>query len=392
MSAHTALFSFKKYPFIVVCTALILTACGGGGAGGGGTTWTPPINDTGVTKCYNNTAEITCDSDAAFAGQDASFGRDANAATTLVKVGGGAEGFDYTKVCMSGELAGVGACAASPVAAANQAAPTADEWACTKDNVTNLIWSLESGYGIWDPYAITTLPGISNTAIRCGFSTGWRLPTRRELLSIVHNGTVDPAIDTGYFPGTSRAYYWSNDTYAPNPAAKAWYVVFSDGNANAIKGKIFNNVVRLVHGTPLPDAALTDNGDGTVTDTTTGLMWDQCSQGQSGVGCATGTVTAMTWSAALTRAVTANTANYKGHNDWRLPNRKELESIVDITATNPAIDLTAFPATPASSYYWSSTTYTSNPGAAWFVFFLDGYTFAFSKSNGYSVRLVRSGQ
>jgi hypothetical protein len=140
-------------------------------------------------------------------------------------------------------------------------------------------------------------------------------------------------------------------------------------------------------------AALTDNGDGTVTDTATGLMWAQCSQGQSGAACAIGNATGMTWSAALSAAVTANSSGYKGYIDWRLPNKNELESIVDISvATNPAINLTAFPATPASSVYWSSTTYAPYPAYAWGVIFNVGYTYAANKASGHSVRLVRSGQ
>ena len=140
-------------------------------------------------------------------------------------------------------------------------------------------------------------------------------------------------------------------------------------------------------------AALTANGDGTVSDTVTGLMWDRCSLGKSGAGCATGTAGTMTWSAALTAAVAANTTGYKGYTDWRLPNKNELESIVDIAvATNPAIDLTAFPATPASSVYWSSTTYTPNPGGAWLVDFYDGASNTFTKAISPQVRLVRSGQ
>lgn len=139
------------------------------------------------------------------------------------------------------------------------------------------------------------------------------------------------------------------------------------------------------------NAAFIDNGDGTVTDTATGLMWDQCSQGQSGIACATGTASFMNWAAALTEAVAANSANYKGHNDWRLPNKNELESLVLITANNPAIDLNAFPATP-SQFYWSSTTYTPDPAVAWVVSFNVGVSLADLKTAGYVVRLVRSGQ
>lgn len=93
-------------------------------------------------------------------------------------------------------------------------------------------------------------------------------------------------------------------------------------------------------------ADFTVNGNGTVTDSATELVWDQCPLGLSDAGCSTGSVTQLTWKAALATAVTANAANYKGFSDWRLPNIKELESLVKIDASRPAIDSTAFPNTP----------------------------------------------
>jgi hypothetical protein len=88
----------------------------------------------------------------------------------------------------------------------------------------------------------------------------------------------------------------------------------------------------------------TDNGDGTVTDNNTGLTWQQ--------GYSTST---MTWSAAATSCAN-NDANLPG-TGWRLPNIKELFTLVDFTVSGVAkIDLTAFPGTPASDF-WSATTY-----------------------------------
>ncbi len=152
-------------------------------------------------------------------------------------------------------------------------------------------------------------------------------------------------------------------------------------------------------------AAFTDNGNGTVTDTVTGLMWDQCAWGQTFNASATGgkcagggTVgnnwgaTTQTWPASLALANTANAASHRGYTGWRLPNRTELESLVDITkATAPAIDGTAFPNTPTSAFFWSSTVYAPSPAYAWFVPFFNGGTDGF-QSNPYHVRLVRSGQ
>ena len=143
-------------------------------------------------------------------------------------------------------------------------------------------------------------------------------------------------------------------------------------------------------------AAFTDNGNGTITDTTTGLVWDKCSRGQvwdntTPPGTCTGTASTHDWAAALAQATAANAASHRGQADWRLPNRTELESLVQINAVSPAIDGTYFPATP-SNWYWTSTTFAPNPAVAWFVFFVDGYTDAYGKPYPGHVRLVRSGQ
>jgi hypothetical protein len=137
-----------------------------------------------------------------------------------------------------------------------------------------------------------------------------------------------------------------------------------------------------------------DNGDGTVTDTSTGLMWDQCTWGQTGNGsCSVGAANSnLTWTQALGVAATASGWAWKGYSDWRLPNFDELWSLVKTGSTNPSIDTAAFPNTP-SSYFWSGTTHAPNPPGAWVVYFyFDGGTGAGNKTNTGYVRLVRSGQ
>ncbi len=148
-----------------------------------------------------------------------------------------------------------------------------------------------------------------------------------------------------------------------------------------MKGKIFFilSAVALVMLFCVGDvfaAPFTDNGDGTVTDSKTGLVWQQ---GEPGY---------MTWGSALSYC---EGLSLGGNIDWRLPNIKELESIIDDSRYHPAIDTTFFPAA-LSSYYWSSTTIAGIPVNAWSVYFSSGYVYYYGKYNYYYVRCVRGGQ
>lgn len=138
-------------------------------------------------------------------------------------------------------------------------------------------------------------------------------------------------------------------------------------------------------------AALTNNADGTVTDTATGLVWDQCTWGQ-GPSCVD-IARFFKWKDALAIASTANTNKHKGYSDWRLPNQKELFSLLNVSATSmPLIDTSAFPNT-VGDLYWTSTTYQQTPSAAWYLSFGSGISGTTSKINTSAyIRLVRGGQ
>ena len=131
------------------------------------------------------------------------------------------------------------------------------------------------------------------------------------------------------------------------------------------------------------------NGDGTVTDPTTGLTWMQCAKGQTwdGTTC-TGTASNYTFDQA--NALTG-TVTFAGQSDWRLPNIRELQTIVDRSVSNPAIDAGAFPATP-SSHFWSGSPYAGDSNNAWYVNFDRGNAGYGSRGNHNGVRLVRGGQ
>jgi len=141
---------------------------------------------------------------------------------------------------------------------------------------------------------------------------------------------------------------------------------------------------------------LTDNTDGTISDPESGLIWKKCSEGQSwssaGNNC-TGIADDYNWQAALQRAQAVNTGTGENfsQSDWRVPNIKELASIVELRCNNPAINNTVFPAT-LSSVFWSSSPYAPSSNSAWGVSFNIGIDDVNVKSNGNRVRLVRSGQ
>ena len=137
-----------------------------------------------------------------------------------------------------------------------------------------------------------------------------------------------------------------------------------------------------------PNSRYTVHDNGTVTDTVTGLMWQQCSVGQSGSDCSTGSATAYTWQGALQLAATDTTASLSG---WRLPNESELSSIVAYDRYLPSINVVAFPNT-ANAYYWSSSPYANGSNHAWFIDFGDGLVNRGYRYYGTRVRLVRSGQ
>jgi hypothetical protein len=110
------------------------------------------------------------------------------------------------------------------------------------------------------------------------------------------------------------------------------------------------------------EGRFTDNGDGTVTDHCTGLMWQQDTADRNGDGQIT-VEDRIRWCDAL---AFCENLSFARHDDWRLPNLRELQSIVDYGHTSLAID-PVFGALPA--YYWSSTTNASLPLNAWQFFF-----------------------
>ncbi len=130
-----------------------------------------------------------------------------------------------------------------------------------------------------------------------------------------------------------------------------------------------------------------DQGDGTVTDTATGLRWKRCSEGQTwSSGTCIGEAATFNWHQALEHA---ERVSFAGSDEWRVPTLVELTSIVEPACTDPAINLSVFPATPSFAY-WSSTPFEYFIRLAWAVYFTSGRDGYSPKDYGFfNIRLVR---
>lgn len=141
-----------------------------------------------------------------------------------------------------------------------------------------------------------------------------------------------------------------------------------------------------------PDSQFLDNNNGTVTDRKTGLMWKKCVEGVSGSNCDSGSPGGFfTWQAALQQPGVINSSGFAGYHDWRLPNIKELRSIVEERCYEPAINLNLFPNTP-SSVVWSGSPHAYDLYYAWVVNFINGNSDNDYRNDVSHVRLVRGGQ
>ena len=148
----------------------------------------------------------------------------------------------------------------------------------------------------------------------------------------------------------------------------------------------------------------TDNGDGTITDNTTGLVWEKLGNldGLVNLGDPHDADNTYTWADAFQKVADLNTANFTGHNDWRLPNVNELQTLqdygrayLDNTPPHPTIDPVFDNGVDSFTYpwiYWSSTTYTFLGTLAWAVFFNNhSRLHPGSKTGSSYVRAVRGG-
>jgi hypothetical protein len=320
------------------------------------------IVDTGQESCYDNRNEIACrEPGEPFSGQDAQH-------------------------------------------QGNQPAYRDNGDGTVTDLNTGLMWQQDPGEKITYTQAVS---GAANLNL-AGYDD-WRLPTIKELYSlIIFSGTdphpestvpATPFIDTDYFDfeygdvGAGEriidAQYWSGTEYlgtTMNGNATVFGVNFADGRIKGYPrdigpgGRPAKHFVLYVRGNQAYGINdFVDNGDGTITDTATGLMWSRSDSGEG-----------MDWEDALAWVQQKNEDNYLGYNDWRLPNAKELQSILDYARSPQETHSAAIvPAFEISSiidergekdypFFWTGTTHVNQAG--------EGATavyFAFGEAPGY---------
>ncbi|WP_455276877.1 Lcl C-terminal domain-containing protein [[Eubacterium] cellulosolvens] len=259
---------------------------------------------------------------------------------------------------------------------------------------TGLMWQQDPGEKMTYDEAV-----LGANAFRLAGYDDWRLPTIKELYSLIlfsgsdpsgleSSGNAVPFIDTDFFEfeygDTSKgeriidSQFISNTEYVSTTmegAETAFGVNFADGR---IKGyptgpmpgqtqdkKFFVLYVR--GNTEYGSNNFVDNGDGTITDSATGLMWMQDDSGSFNVGDGG----ALSWEHALEWA---ENLIYAGYSDWRLPNAKELQSIIDYTrspatTSSAAIDPIFYCTSIIDEggetnypFYWTGTTHANSLG------------------------------
>ena len=323
-----------------------------------------------------------------------------------------------------------------------------------RDNLTGLVWLKDAGcvgFLRWND-ALTAARSLAAGA--CALTDGsaagdWRLPNLRELQSLLDFGRTSPALPAGHpFSNVQLtdyqqlAYYWTSTTPPFVPVA-AWNVGFGSGEpgwdskrsaARAVwpvrsdrdEGRPVLDARHLPCGNPANDAGVpsavqktgqttcfdgfgnttacagtsqdgelrqgasieprfTDEGDGTVKDNLTGLIWLKDS-GCLGRYSFTGALAIAGTLADGTCELTDGSAA----GDWRLPNVKELQSLIDYGRSAPPLP-PDHPFTQVWNYhYWSSTSLASSADRGWFVNFLGGYLGFDDKLNEFYAWPVRS--
>lgn len=295
------------------------------------------------------------------------------------------------------------------------------------DNLTGLMWLKDAdclGFQSWRFSAFREIdslnydPGTCNCQDYTASYNDWRMANVNELESLVHAGQHNTAswLTGQGFVNVQALYYWSSTTFAHNlsyaRAVNMWvgYVDRQDKTGAqsiwAVRGEtVFPSRVwktgQTTSDRPGDDGDLqagakwpiprfyVNIGNAMVTDLLTGLLWVRYA-GTSTIGQCTGG--RMTWQEALDYIACLNDMEYLGCSDWRLPNRKELYSLIDHSRYFPALPPDHQFQNMQNDKYWTSSTYAYQTSQAWMVSIEYGDLGPWDKTSTAFVWPVRGGQ
>ena len=197
----------------------------------------------------------------------------------------------------------------------------------------------------------------------------WQLPSRGLLFSLISHQEINPALPDGNpFENVFTGYYWTGDSCCRLPD-QAWYVHLGGGRVHrGIKQGSYLvwpvSMGNMEMGDPghIGKARFRTTDDTCIHDVHTGLTW---SQDANPAGHP------LNWQEALSMVDAFNRGKLGGHRDWRLPNVRELESLVDLDSHSPALP-TGHPFVNVKDVYWSSTTSVYEPRYAWTLYSREG--------------------
>ncbi|MBF0343263.1 MAG: DUF1566 domain-containing protein [Nitrospirae bacterium] len=298
---------------------------------------------------------------------------------------------------------------------------------CMKDNLTGLVWPKYgdlAGEGMSWSDALKYVDKMNRGEVNNFGYTDWRLPNINELESLINAGEISTASwlkDQG-FMDVQLGHYWSSTTYF-NDTSEAWSVDILLSNVEPGRKSFPSYGVwpvregdsgdaliwatgqytsyaagddgALHRGVAWPEPRFTENVNNTVTDNLTGLSWTKDAStpnvyvkiNETEILSCEGPPA--NWEKALDYVKCINSARYLGHNDWRLPNRKELMSLIDRHEAYPALPF-GHPFIHLKQGYATSTTNARTPGNVWVMYLFSGLIDDYTKSVGFFVWPVRT--
>lgn len=229
-------------------------------------------------------------------------------------------------------------------------------WVAVYDEVTDLYWEVKTTSNRNAGFTYTDALDYAETLEIAGFDD-WRIPTMTELATIANLDLDNPAIDSFYFPNMVSEKYWTVTDHDSATSAQA--ISFRFGESYIEQKTDFFRVISVRGGQSLATRLIT-NSDGTVTDTLTGLIWNNL------------LTTDETWNNTVDQWSGTSSAN---HNDWRLPTENDINTLLDILEEDDSFDFSGiFTNITLTGSFWTSTLAVTDPGKAIIFSFITGET------------------